>query len=240
MGASPLNICQFPFHTLEKIMASWNEGADLSGFRDAGRRPVVAHCIMAETDDEAFELTRTHLSEFFLQQSDHYEADSTFWNGIKGYEQFKRYFGNLLALSKPENIDKFSAHNFVGSAETVAGQVERLRNTGFNHIMVYPATGGIPRELRHDTLKLFAETVAPQFSSKFRGATAAPRPLVGGRLDLAERIDENGLVRCGLVVHPVETPVRQHRVPVFAQIGGRAAADRVPFALVQDQLSRHV
>lgn len=173
MGVAPLNICQFPFHVLEKIMASWNEGADQSGFRDAGRQPVVAHCIMAETDDEAFELARTHLSEFFRQQSDHYEADSTPWTGIKGYEQFNKYFGNLLALSKPENIDKFSAHNFVGSAETVAGQVERLRDIGFNHIMVHPATVGIPRELRHDTLKRFAEAVAPQFSSKFRGATAA-------------------------------------------------------------------
>lgn len=173
MGVSPLKICQFPFHILKKIMASWNEGADLSGLRDAGRRPVVAHCIMAETDDEAFELARTHLSEFFRQQSDHYEADSMPWTGIKVYEQFKRFFGNLLALSKPENIDKFSGYNFVGSAETVAGQVERLRDIGLNHIMVHPATVGIPRELRHDTLKLFAETVAPQFSPKFRGAIAA-------------------------------------------------------------------
>ncbi len=173
MEVSPLNICQFPFHILERIMESWNEGAANVGFEDAGRRPVVAHAIMAETDDEAFALARTHLSEFFRLQSAHYEADSTPWTGIKGYEHFNRYFGNLLALSQPENIDKFSAHNFVGSADTVARQVERLRDIGFNHIMVHPATVGIPRELRHDTLKRFAATVAPEFSGKFRATAAA-------------------------------------------------------------------
>lgn len=167
MGVAPLNICQFPFHILEKMKASWEEGAHNAGFSDGGRCPVVAHCLMADTDEEAFALARRHLSEFFRLQSAHYEADSEPWTDIKGYEQFNRYFGNLLALSKPENIDKFSAHNFVGSAETVAAQVERLRSIGFNHIMVHPATVGIPRNVRHDTLRRFATTVAPEFSDAF-------------------------------------------------------------------------
>ena len=166
MGVAPLNICQFPFHILEKMMGSWNEGADSVGFA-GGRRPVVAHCLMAETDEEAFALARRHLSEFFRLQSAHYEADSEPWTDIKGYEQFNRYFGNLLALSKPENIDKFSAHNFVGSAQTVAAQVERLRDIGFNHIMIHPATVGVPRAVRHDTLRRFATAVAPEFSDAF-------------------------------------------------------------------------
>ena len=51
-------------------------------------------------------------------------------------------------------------------APAVAGRLKQ-------HTSRDAATVGIPRELRHDTLKQFAETVAPQFSSKFRGATAA-------------------------------------------------------------------
>ena len=167
MGVAPLNICQFPFHILEKMMGSWTEGAGTADFKDEGRRPVVAHCLMAETDEEAFALARQHLSEFFRLQSAHYEADNAPWTDIKGYEQFNRYFSNLLALSEPENIDKFSAHNFIGSAQTVARQVEALRDIGFNHIMVHPATVGVPRAVRHDTLRRFATTVAPQFSDHF-------------------------------------------------------------------------
>ncbi len=173
MKVAPLNICQFPFHILEKIMEGWNDGAASVGFEDGGRRPVVVHCIMAETDEEARDLARRHLSEFFRLQSAHYEADSTPWTGIKGYEHFNRYFSNLLALSQPENIDKFAAHNLVGSADTVGRKVEKLRDIGFNHIMVHPATVGIPREVRHDTLRRFATQVAPEFSGAFCAADVA-------------------------------------------------------------------
>lgn len=170
MGVAPLNICQFPFHVLERILQSWNEGAASAGFEDNGHRPVVAHCLMADTDAEALAIARQYLSDFFLLQRKHYESDSQPWTNIKGYEQFNKYFNNLIALSEPENIDKFSAHNFIGSADTVAQRVEKLRDIGFNHVMVHPATVGVPRSVRQDTLKRFASDVAPRFSAKFVSA----------------------------------------------------------------------
>ncbi len=173
MGVAPLNICQFPFHILEKIMENWNAGADAAGFTDNGHRPVVAHCLIADSDDEARAMARRYLSEFFLLQRRHYESDSQPWTNIKGYEQFNKYFGNLIALSDPANIDKFSDHNMIGSPATVARQVEKLRDIGFNHIMVHPATVGVPRQVRHDTLKRFAAEVAPAFSEVFKAPTAA-------------------------------------------------------------------
>jgi alkanesulfonate monooxygenase SsuD/methylene tetrahydromethanopterin reductase-like flavin-dependent oxidoreductase (luciferase family) len=167
MKVAPLNICQFPFHVLEKIMASWNEGAAEAGFADNGHRPVVAHTLIADTDEEARAMARKYLSEYFLLQRRHYESDSKPWTNIRGYEHFNKYFGNLTALSDPANIDRFSEHNLVGSAATVARQVEKLRAIGFNHIMVHPATVGVPRAVRHDTLKRFATAVAPEFSKAF-------------------------------------------------------------------------
>jgi alkanesulfonate monooxygenase SsuD/methylene tetrahydromethanopterin reductase-like flavin-dependent oxidoreductase (luciferase family) len=170
MHVAPLNITQFPFHILEKVMASWNEGAAEAGFSDNGHRPVVAHCLMADTDEQALAMARQYLSEFFLLQRKHYESDSEPWTNIRGYEQFNKYFNNLIALSEPANIDKFSAHNLVGSAETVASQVATLRDIGFNHIMVHPATVGVPRSVRHDTLRRFAADVAPRFAPGFTAA----------------------------------------------------------------------
>ena len=173
LGLAPLNICQFPTHILEKIMTDWTARAEEVGFPDEVRRPVVAHCLMAETDDAAFALARRHLSEFFALQSKHYEADLDAWADIKGYEQFSRYFENLKRLAEPENIDEFAAQNLVGSSATVARRVEELAAIGFNHIVIHPATLGIPRAIRHDTLAHFATTVAPEFSATFRPAAVA-------------------------------------------------------------------
>ena len=170
MGLAPLNTCQFPFHILEKAMAAWGKQASVSGLPEDMGRPIMAHTLMADSDDEAMDLARRHLSEFFRLQSQHYEADADVWVDIKGYEQFSRFFQNLTKLADPANIDGFAGHNFVGSPQTVAGQVEKLASIGFNHFIVHPATVGVPRDLRHDVLRRFAETVAPEFSPGFSKA----------------------------------------------------------------------
>ena len=63
MGLAPLNTCQFPFHVLEKAMNAWSQQATLSGYPSDTRRPVMAHTILADSDDEAIDLARTHLSK---------------------------------------------------------------------------------------------------------------------------------------------------------------------------------
>ncbi len=170
LGLAPLNTCQFPFHILEKAMGAWEEQAAVTGYPDETRRPVMAHTLIADSDDEAMDLARRHLSEFFKLQVTHYEADADFWVDIKGYEQFSRFFKNLTQLADPDNIGSFAEHNFVGSVQTVGEQVEKLASIGFNHIIVHPATVGVPRALRHDVLKRFAENVAPEFSPSFAKA----------------------------------------------------------------------
>ena len=170
MGLAPLNTCQFPFHILEQAMAAWDRQAAATGYPDEARRPVMAHTLIADSDDAAMDLARRHLSEFFQLQVTHYEADADYWVNIKGYEQFSRFFKNLTRLADPDNIGDFTAHNFVGSPQTVAGQVEKLAAIGFNHFIVHPSTVGVPRALRHDVLRRFAKTVAPEFSPAFAKA----------------------------------------------------------------------
>ena len=170
MGLAPLNTCQFPLHILDKAMAAWSGQAALSGLPDETGRPIMAHTLIADSDDEAMDLARQHLSAFFQLQSRHYEADADYWVDIKGYEQFSRFFKNLNRLADPDNIGDFAEHNLVGSVQTVSEQVEKLAAIGFNHIIVHPSTVGVPRALRHDVLRRFAETVAPEFSPTFAKA----------------------------------------------------------------------
>ncbi len=53
-----------------------------------------------------------------------------------GLGAVQKNFGNLFALSKPVYTDDFSAHNFIGSTQTVAERPKRLRDIGLNQITV--------------------------------------------------------------------------------------------------------
>jgi hypothetical protein len=47
---------------------------------------------------------------------------------------------------------------------------DSLASIGFNHFFVHPTTMWVPRALRHDVLRRFAETVAPELSPEFSKA----------------------------------------------------------------------
>jgi alkanesulfonate monooxygenase SsuD/methylene tetrahydromethanopterin reductase-like flavin-dependent oxidoreductase (luciferase family) len=71
-------------------------------------------------------------------------------------------FANLRQLSDPANLGGFMAQNLVGSPETVARRVRQLADLGFNYFVISNATYGVPRAVRHETIRLFAEEVMPR------------------------------------------------------------------------------
>jgi hypothetical protein len=54
----------------------------------------------------------------------------------------------------------------------VARRVRELRAVGFDYFLVSNATYGVPRAVRHETIRLFAEEVVPRVLAE-EGAVAA-------------------------------------------------------------------
>jgi alkanesulfonate monooxygenase SsuD/methylene tetrahydromethanopterin reductase-like flavin-dependent oxidoreductase (luciferase family) len=161
LGLPPLSLSQFPDYLLVKILARWRAKAAACGHTTDVTLPVSAKCFIGDTDAEAREEARHHLSRFYALQAEHYATDTTPWADIKGYEQFARIFGNMKEMADPAKIDPILERNLVGSPETVARRINAFRAIGFDYFLVSNATAGVPREARHRMMRRFAEEVVP-------------------------------------------------------------------------------
>jgi alkanesulfonate monooxygenase SsuD/methylene tetrahydromethanopterin reductase-like flavin-dependent oxidoreductase (luciferase family) len=172
MGLPPLCLSTFPDHLLKRILESWKaRTAELGGNPDA-IFPISIKCFVAETDEQAREQALQYLPEFFALQVRHYQSDHAPWGDIPGYQQFNKMFANLRALSDPANLGPYLAQNLVGSPATVARRLQQFADLGFNYFLISNATYGVPRAVRHDTIRRFAEEVVPRMQAPAPAAAA--------------------------------------------------------------------
>ncbi|MFC7689011.1 LLM class flavin-dependent oxidoreductase [Paeniroseomonas aquatica] len=162
LGLPPLCLSSFPDAILRKILDTWRSRSAAAGHPTDVTFPISIKCFVAETDAEAREQALRYLPEFFALQVRHYQSDDAPWGNIEGYQQFNRMFANLRRLSDPANLDGYLAQNLVGSPETVARRVQEIAELGFNYFVISNATYGVPRAVRHATIRLFAEEVIPR------------------------------------------------------------------------------
>jgi alkanesulfonate monooxygenase SsuD/methylene tetrahydromethanopterin reductase-like flavin-dependent oxidoreductase (luciferase family) len=173
LGLPPLCLSSFPDHLLRRILETWvAKTQDRGGSGAAPAFPISIKCFVAETDEKAREQALHYLPKFFDLQVRHYQSDNAPWGNIQGYQQFNKMFGNLKKLTDPANLGPYLAQNLVGSPETVARRVRELRAVGFDYFLVSNATYGVPRAVRHETIRLFAEEVVPRVLAE-EGAVAA-------------------------------------------------------------------
>ncbi|WP_149536895.1 LLM class flavin-dependent oxidoreductase [Siccirubricoccus phaeus] len=164
LGLPPLCLSSFPDHLLKRILDTWKaKTAEAGGDADA-TFPISIKCFVAETDEAAREQALRHLPEFFALQVRHYQSDDAPWGDIPGYQQFNKMFANLRSLSDPANLGPYLAMNLVGSAETVTRRLRQIAALGFNYFLISNATYGVPRAVRHETIRRFAGEVIPRMS----------------------------------------------------------------------------
>jgi alkanesulfonate monooxygenase SsuD/methylene tetrahydromethanopterin reductase-like flavin-dependent oxidoreductase (luciferase family) len=162
LGLPPLCLSSFPDHLLRKILETWKTRSGEAGGVTDATFPISIKCFVARTDEAAREQALTHLPKFFELQVRHYQSDDAPWGNIAGYQQFNKMFGNLRKLCDPANLGPYLEQNLVGSPATVARRLQQLQDIGFNYFLVSNATYGVPRAVRHETIRLFAEEVVPQ------------------------------------------------------------------------------
>lgn len=163
---APLCASGFPMELLAKMLRIWEDKIGDAKAALPRTRPVMVNCFLADTDEEARDLSRRYTPIYYRQQVEHYEIETTDWSKIRGYEGFAKTFESFLRMCDPANLDPWMDLQMIGSADTVAARIEQYQAAGFNKILVHCATPGIPREVRHDTLKRFARDVAPRFAVK--------------------------------------------------------------------------
>jgi alkanesulfonate monooxygenase SsuD/methylene tetrahydromethanopterin reductase-like flavin-dependent oxidoreductase (luciferase family) len=174
LGLPPLCLSSFPDYLLRKILETWKEKSREAGHDPRGATfPISIKCFVAETDEKAREQALTYLPKFFALQVDHYQSDNAPWGEIPGYQQFNKMFANLRKLSDPANLGPYIEQNLVGSPATVARRLNQLAALGFDYFLVSNATYGVPRAVRHETIRLFGEEVIPRVLSAATPAAAA-------------------------------------------------------------------
>jgi len=161
LGLAPLLLAQFPDYLLAKIVLRWRARASAIGHATDVTLPISCKCFIGDTDEEARNEARHHLSRFYKLQAAHYTVDSTPWADIAGYQQFAKIFGGMKEMSDPDKMDPILDRNLVGSPQTVAAKITRLRSLGFDYVIASNATAGVPREARHRMMRRLMEDVAP-------------------------------------------------------------------------------
>jgi len=162
LGLPPLCLSSFPDHLLRKILETWKTRRREAGGSPEATFPLSIKCFVAPTDEEARAQALEYLPKFFELQVRHYQSDHAPWGDIPGYQQFNKMFANLRKLCDPANLGPYLEQNLVGSPATVARRVRQLMDVGFDYFVVSNATYGVPREVRHGTIRLFAEEVIPR------------------------------------------------------------------------------
>jgi len=166
----PLSIAQSPDYVLDKVMNKWRAARRERNLSDEAIFPILVQCYIGDTDEQAREEAKIYIPRYFQRQVEHYEVHKDHYKDIKGYEQFSRFFANLVSMSNPDNIGQFIDMNAIGSVETVTRRISELSKIGFNHFLMSTATPGVPKDVRHRNMKRFAYEVMPHFQAKARAA----------------------------------------------------------------------
>lgn len=165
LGLPPISVAQFPHHIHRKNLDEWQRQTLLIGKPTDTRKVLMAHAYVADTDDEADRCAREHFSRYFESQVKHYETEADYWKDIKGYESHSRFFSNMKKLTDPANMGPWLDLQLVGSAKTVSKRVQEYIDLGFDHFIIHISTPGVPRAVRQEVHRKFANEVMPEFNA---------------------------------------------------------------------------
>ena len=168
LGLTPICLTIANFEKQNEIITRWHDRAAVHTLQRDQAIPLLIHCIVADSDEEAVEDAMAFIPPFMQQQVDHYEGDQDHFKNLDTYKSWSHVFNSMLSKCNPESIPRWSQFQLVGSPETVCHQLERYMDCGFGNFILHIATTGVPRAKRHDWMRRFANEIAPRYSSKFR------------------------------------------------------------------------
>lgn len=168
LGLPPMCNGTHPFEVQKDVMDAWTEAAKSNGMETDVTRVVACNLIVADTDEEAYEIGRKLMPRWFQAQADHYQHDVNRNRDLPDYQPFAEMQARRLHMSDPANIGPFLDVSLVGSPQTIKERLQKYIDVGFNYVILLTGTPGVPLEDRQVWLRRFAEEIAPEFSSNFK------------------------------------------------------------------------
>jgi alkanesulfonate monooxygenase SsuD/methylene tetrahydromethanopterin reductase-like flavin-dependent oxidoreductase (luciferase family) len=165
LGLLPLCTAGPPVAAIADSLEAWKSAARADDIDTSNATvPLVAQCIVADTDAEAVQFAREFIPRHVQIQVDHYAEDGAYWGERDGdYEAWHRRREAMRQLTMPENVDTWVTRQLVGSPATVGSKVRDLVAAGINHFVLGFGVHDVPYELRREWASRFAEAVVPEF-----------------------------------------------------------------------------
>lgn len=169
IGLPPMCTTIGNFDANAQVLKTWDEAARGAGHPTDSMKPIMINCILADTDLEAIEQAQQYIPLFMQAQIDHYTPTETNWDELPDYKPWKGQFEGMRQKTDPASIPPWTEFQLVGSPDTVAQRVQQYADAGFDHLFLHTATPGVPKGVRREWTRRFAEEVAPRFASSLVG-----------------------------------------------------------------------
>lgn len=132
---------------------------------------LVRPVILADSDEEARDLARRTYPGFARAQLNHYETDQDHWQRFPSYRAASKMFKMLGQLAEGgETLERFLDRQLVGTPETVIRRLKEIQERlECGNVICDFAQYGMENEAVHRSMRMFAETVIPQFRNNGGG-----------------------------------------------------------------------
>lgn len=163
LGLPPMSLLNYPDNVLQGIIKDWQATSSAQGGPTDVGFPLMTHCYIADTDEEARAQAKKYLPYYYEVQVQHYDSENDVWKDMPSYRETGEMMRRLKHYTIPDNLEPQLAINLIGTPQTVIKRLENLIGMGFNHFVIRNGTPGVPRDVRHGMMQRFAAEVMPHF-----------------------------------------------------------------------------
>ncbi|KAA9159410.1 LLM class flavin-dependent oxidoreductase [Amycolatopsis acidicola] len=146
VGDSWLGSSHTPYSVLADLATEYDRALTEAGRRPA-RRPLLRHCMVAETDE--------------LAEARFTEAYNAYYRALGSWGIFKEVVGEKHATGEPGD-DVPPGRVILGSPDTVVAQLGAYQRLGFDEFIFQVGTPGTPESAVRESLALLGSEVLPR------------------------------------------------------------------------------
>ena len=165
-GATMMVFAQKPWSEMVDHINTYRAQYLTKHGRPASPPVLVDFLACSESADQAEELARTHMSNYYDSIIEHYELDGQQFENAKGYGDYAKGAKAIREGGRDKTAQAFVDINTWGTPQRILEKLEERRRIVGDFDMVFQATyGGMSEAEARHSMTLFAEKVAPELRS---------------------------------------------------------------------------